>query len=472
MNLLAVGLNHTTAPVDLREQLAFQRAEIPTSLAGLVERASLSEVVLLSTCNRVEVYAVQPQHAQPDRIVDALAELRGLRREVVRSHCFVREHEGAARHIFRVAASLESMVLGEPQILGQVKDAWKIARERQTVGPILDRCLTMAFRGAKRVRSETDIARGGASVASVAVDLARSIFGDLRGSKVALLGAGEMARQAAMHLRGAGSSELWVVNRSAERGEPLAQAIGGRWLGWDQLEQALLQADVVIASTASREPVLELKPMKAIMRKRRGRPLFVVDIAVPRDVQPAVGQLDGVYVYDVDDLQKILNQNLSARGNEVEAAGQLLEQEIAAFLHWQRARTLNPVIRDLREHARSIMHHEVERALHRLGELTPEQRRVVETLGHAITQKILHRPLKALRQSAMHADGHDLSGALRTLFALEEALDDEDDRSALEGCGPAIGRDLDGRDLDELSLDELAADDEIRVDSLRARELD
>lgn len=446
MSLLAVGLNHTTAPVDVRERLAVPREQIGESLAGLRQHASLSEVVLLSTCNRVEVYAVQPDAAAPDRIVDALAQLRGMSGEVVRRHCFVREHDNAARHIFRVAASLESMVVGEPQILGQVKDAWQLARERQTVGPILDRCLTMAFRGAKRVRTETDVARGGASVASVAVELARSIFGQLRGSTVALIGAGEMGRQAALHLRADGAEQLLVVNRSRERGEELAAAIGGRYLGWDQLEEALTKADVVITSTganatAGSNYILEPRMMRRIMRARRGAPIFVVDIAVPRDVDPKVGKLDSVYVYDVDDLQKILGQNLQARGHEAEAAGLVLEQEIAAFLHWQRARALNPVIRDLRAHAHSIMQTELERALLRLGQLGPldeSQREVVSALGHAITQKILHRPLKALRESAMQAEGDDLSGALRTLFALEQALDDQDVRDEVDGADEPV----------------------------------
>lgn len=437
MNLFAVGLNHTTAPVDVREQLAVPREQIGESLSGLVRRASLSEVVLLSTCNRVEVYAVQPERPQPDSIVDALAEIRGVHRDVVRRHCFVREHDGAARHIFRVAASLESMVVGEPQILGQVKDAWQLARERQTVGPILDRCLTMAFRGAKRVRSETEIARGGASVASVAVELARSIFGELRGSTVALIGAGEMSRQAALHLRAAGATRALVVNRSRERGEALASAVEGQYLDWDQLDEALINADVIVTGTGATEPIVTLPRMRKIMRKRRGRPIFFVDIAVPRDVDPKVGKLDSVYVYDVDDLQKILTQNLAARGHEADAANLVIEQEITAFLHWQRARSLNPVIRELRTHARAIMQHEVDKALKRMGDLDPEQREVIATLGHAITQKILHRPLKALRESAMRAEGDELAGALRTLFALEQALDNEDLASEAD-CGPAF----------------------------------
>jgi glutamyl-tRNA reductase len=447
VSLLAVGLNHTTAPVDVRERLAVPREQIGESLSGLLQHASLSEVVLLSTCNRVEVYAVQPNLAAPDRIVDALAQLRGMSGEVVRRHCFVREHDNAARHIFRVAASLESMVVGEPQILGQVKEAWQLARERQTVGPILDRCLTMAFRGAKRVRSETDVARGGASVASVAVELARSIFGQLRGSTVAVIGAGEMSRQAALHLRADGAEQLIVVNRSRERGEELALAIGGRYLAWDQLDEALIKADVVITSTGANAnspgspAIIEPRMMRRIMRRRRGAPIFMVDIAVPRDVDPKVGKLDSVYVYDVDDLQKILGQNLQARGHEAEAAGVVLEQEIAAFLHWQRARALNPVIRDLRAHAHSIMQHELERTLVRLGQLGPvdeAQREAVSALGHAITQKILHRPLKALRESALQAEGDDLSGALRTLFALEQALDDEDVGDEVDGADEPV----------------------------------
>ena len=443
MSLLAVGLNHTTAPVALREQLAVPREQIGESLSKLVTGASLSEVVLLSTCNRVEVYAVQPEAATPEHLVDALAHLRGIEGDLVRRHCFVREHDGAARHIFRVAASLESMVVGEPQILGQVKDAWQLARERQTVGPILDRCLTMAFRGAKRVRSETELARGGASIASVAVDLARSIFGELSGSTVALIGAGEMARLAAIHMRAAGATTILVVNRSRTRGEALATAVDGRYCEWDQLDAALIEADVVVTSTGAREPVIVPRMMRKIMRKRRGAPMFMVDIAVPRDVDTRVARLDSVYVYDVDDLQKILAQNLKARGAEAEAAGEVLEEEITAFLHWQRARSLNPVIRELRGHARSIMEHEVAKAIGRMGVLDDSQREVVAAMGHAITQKILHRPLKALRESAIRAEGEDLAGALRTLFALEQALDREDGLGDASGCGPALGDEVD-----------------------------
>jgi glutamyl-tRNA reductase len=466
VNLFAVGLNHTTAPVDVREQLAVPREQIGESLSGLVRRASLSEVVLLSTCNRVEVYAVQPERPQPDSIVDALAELRGVHRDVVRRHCFVREQDGAARHIFRVAASLESMVVGEPQILGQVKDAWQLARERQTVGPILDRCLTMAFRGAKRVRSETEIARGGASVASVAVDLARSIFGELQGSTVALIGAGEMSRQAALHMRAAGASRVIVVNRSRERGEALASAVEGQFLEWDQLSEALIQADVVVTGTGATEPVIEVRMMRKIMRKRRGAPIFFVDIAVPRDVDSKVGKLDSVYVYDVDDLQKILSQNLAARGQEADAANVVIEQEITAFLHWQRARSLNPVIRELRSHAGAIMQHEVDKALKRLAlssvhGVDETQREVIAALGHAITQKLLHRPLKALRESAIRAEGEELAGALRTLFALEQALDNEDTASEAD-CGPAFDDPLLAPMAEGVSLglrDDLLADE-------------
>ena len=441
MSLVAVGLNHTTAPVSLRERLAVPREQIGDSLSGLVSRASLSEVVLLSTCNRVEVYAVSPELVPPEQVVDALASLRGVEGELVRRHCFVREQDGAARHIFRVAASLESMVIGEPQILGQVKDAWQLAREGQTLGPILDRCLTMAFHGAKRVRSETELARGGASIASVAVDLARSIFGDLQGSTVALVGAGEMARLAAVHMRAAGAAEILVINRSRARGEALAEAVEGSYCPWDQLDAALIKAEVVITSTGANEPVILPRMMRKIMRKRRGAPIFLVDIAVPRDVDTRVSRLDSVYVYDVDDLQKILAQNLEARGSEAEAAGEVLEEEITAFLHWQRARSLTPVIRELREHARSIMEQEVAKAVGRMGELDETQREVMAAMGHAITQKILHRPLTALRESAIHAEGEDLAGALRTLFALERALDSEDGLGDAAPCGPALGDD-------------------------------
>lgn len=429
MSLIAVGLNHTTAPLELREKLAVPAPEVPERLEDLALRAGLREVMLLSTCNRVEVYGV-PTSGQPEQIIEALAEMRGERAKQFEGHYFSRGGPQAVRHIFSVTASLESMVVGEPQILGQVKEAFRIARERGTVGSTLDRCLTMAFRGAKRVRSETELARGGASISSVAVDLARSIFGSLEGAKVALLGAGEMAQHAAMHLRAAGAGQILVVNRNPERGGALADSVAGRYLPWEQLHDALVSADIVIASTGSKEPVLEPKMMKKVMRARRGRMIFLVDIAVPRDIHPAVAKFDQVFAYDIDDLQQIVNENMAQRGAHAEAARRVIDEEIGSFLTWQRMQELAPTIGRLQEWGQAVMGSELRRHEKRLGELDEAQRQAVESLAHSIVQKMLHRPMKQLRRS-VHQDGTatnlDLGAALRSLFELEHPTDDDDD---------------------------------------------
>ena len=419
MSLAAVGLNHTTAPVELREQLAVPREQLGPSLDELTQRASLREVMLLSTCNRVEVYGVLPA-PEVDPVVDALAGMRGLERKHVLQHCFVRADDLAARHIFRVAASLESMVVGEPQILGQVKEAYQVARDHGTVGTVLDRCMTMAFHGAKRARSETQIAQGGASIASVAVELATSIFGQLDGARVTLVGAGVMSQHAGLHMRAAGAGTITVVNRGRTRGEHLAEAVGGTYEPWEALQDRLIQSDVVICSTGANEPILRVRPLKKAMRKRRGAPLFIVDIAVPRDVEPAVGRLEQVFLYDVDDLQGIVNENLSHRGTEADEAMRVVDEEVASFLRWQRERTVVPVIKDLQERSHAMMRAEVERALGRMKDLTPEQQSAVESLGHAIVQKMLHTPITAVKEAASHAGGDrgELANALARLHGL------------------------------------------------------
>ena len=423
MRVVAVGLNHTTAPVDLREQLAFPKQELGESLQGLVRKASLREVVLLSTCNRVEVYGVQDPAEDPERVAAALADLRGVEPRTLHPHSFVHDDEQAARHIFRVTASLESLVLGEPQILGQVKDAYRVAREVGTVGSVLDRCLTMAFHGAKRVRSETEIAQGRASVASVAVDLAASIFGQLEGCRVLLVGAGEMAQHAAVHLTAAGAASVAVVNRSAARGESLADTVGGRYVGWDGLTAELAQADIVITSTGSPDPVIDRRMVRRAMRARRGAPLFLVDIAVPRDVDPRVGRMDQVYLYNVDDLQGMVDESMESRHVHAEHASRVVDEEVLAFLRWKRGRNVAPVLRSLEEKARGILDGEMRRARGKLGELTPEQMKAVEMLGHGIVRKMLHGPLSSVREAG-ELGQHDLADALSALFRLD--ADDEE----------------------------------------------
>jgi glutamyl-tRNA reductase len=421
-DLLAVGINHKTAPVDLREKLAFAADDLRTALARLQERADLLEVMVVSTCNRVEVYAAGPSWARcGEAVLQALAELRGVALTELAPHTFVRGEQAAATHIFRVASSLESMVVGEPQILGQVKDAFELAQRQGTVGGLLDRCMSAAFKAAKRVRSETEIARGAASVPSVAVDLARSIFGELTGCGALLVGAGEMAQQAGVHLKAGGVAEVTVVNRSEARGQALATEIEGRYAGWDQLENELRRADIVVTSTGSTLPVIDRGLLKRVMKARRGAPIFLVDIAVPRDVEPEVAKLDQVFLYNIDDLQGIVHDNLRGRAAEAERAGTLVEVEVAEFIKWQRARSIGPILKALQAQARGVVEGELARQKSKLAGLTPEQQKAVETLVNGVAQKLLHRPMTALREAAAVEGGPDLASAVQALFGVEVA---------------------------------------------------
>lgn len=419
--LVAVGLNHKTAPVELRERLALGTGDVAAVLPLLRERAGLGEVMVVSTCNRVEVYGVAPQWARAgERVLQALAELRGVPLAELVAHTFVRGDRTAASHICRVAASLESMVVGEPQILGQVKDAFDLAQREGTVGSVLDRCLNTAFRAAKRVRSETEIARGAASVPSVAVDLARSIFGELAGCGALLVGAGEMAQQAGQHLKAAGVAEIAVVNRSEARGLALAQELGGRFAPWDALDAELRRADIVVTSTGASRPVIDRALLRPVMKARRGTPIFFVDIAVPRDVDPEVGRLEQVFLYNIDDLQGIVHDNMRARTAEADRAGALVEEEVQEFVGWQKARSIGPIVKALQGHAKAIVDGELARARGKLQGLTPEQQKAVEVLANGIAQKLLHRPMTALRQAAAEGGGEaDLAGAVQQLFGIE-----------------------------------------------------
>ncbi|MEZ4385673.1 MAG: glutamyl-tRNA reductase [Nannocystaceae bacterium] len=423
--LVAVGLNHKTAPVELRESVAGASDELHELLHELQEGAGLQEAMVVSTCNRVEIYGVARSWAQAgERSLRILAERRGVAPDSLVRHGFIRGSRDAAAHIFRVAASLESMVVGEPQILGQVKDAFDQARSLGTVGAVLDRCLTSAFRGAKRVRTETAIARGAASVSSVAVDLARSIFGDLGDCAALLVGAGEMAQQAGINLRSGGIAAITVVNRGRERGETLAAELGGRYAPWENLSEQLQRADIVITSTGASQPVIDRALLKPVMRARRGAPIFLVDIAVPRDVDADVLKLEQVFLYNIDDLQGIVDENMRSRAGEAERAAHLLEAEIDGFVGWQRSRSVGPVIQRLNQRAREIADGELERLSGRLGDLSPAQRKAVESLAHGIVRKLLHQPVTALREAAKAEDSYNataLAEAAEALFGVAEA---------------------------------------------------
>jgi glutamyl-tRNA reductase len=422
MELFVLSLNHDTASIDLRERLFFPERELPRALDALGEVPELAERMILTTCNRVEVYGVAegPLSQTVEFVVACLGRHRGLDPAQFDGAFYTHSAAAAARHVFRVASSLESMVLGEPQILGQVKSAYSIARAEQSTGIVLNNLLEQAFHVAKRVRTETGIASEPVSISSVAVDLARKIFGDLAGRTVLILGAGEMAELALRHLMDDGVQSILVANRTYERAVALAEQFRGRAVTYDSFQQEMLRADIVISATSAPHIILKKGDMQKIIQERRHRPIFLIDIADPRDIDAACNEVDNVYLYNIDDLQSVAAANQKERQREAERAVPIVEREVEQFLAWLRGLDVVPTIVSLRNRMEEIRQAELRKALSRLGDLTPEQRETIASLTTAMMNKILHQPMSELRRRAVHQDGHMYSTVLRRLFGLEE----------------------------------------------------
>jgi len=419
MRLVLVGTSYQRAPVELRELLAYN-ADLRREA---LERLSVdgSEAVVLSTCNRTEVYAVDERPAlAEERIYGELSGLSGLTQSELAPALYSVTDEAAAVHLFRVAAGLDSMVPGEAQILGQVREAYEAAREAGTTGSTLHRLFRQALRVGKRVRTETAIGENPASVSSAAAQLAERVFEDLAGRRILLLGAGKTADLTAANLISRGVGEIVVANRSHERAEALARRFGGRAVGLDAVEAELVQADVVVASTSSQGYVLAAAQVERAMKERRGRPVFFIDIAVPRDVDPAVNELEGCYLYDIDDLERVVAESVAGRREEAVRAEAIVSEEADAFRAWQLSLDVVPAISSLRARAESIRREELERAQGRLASLSPSQRRAVEALTSQIVAKLLHQPTVRMKEAAAAADGVLYADAVRHLFGLEE----------------------------------------------------
>jgi glutamyl-tRNA reductase len=401
--LFVVGISWRTAPVAVREKLAFRDEELTGVLQAMTAELPVAEALLVSTCNRVEVYGVGKPGADPTGPVRAfLAAQRGLAAADVADVLYDHRGPAAVRHVFSVASALDSLVLGEAQILGQLKAAYGTASMARTSGPLLGRCLERAFGVAKRVRSETAIARGAANVSTVAVDLAKRVFGDLTGKSVLVIGAGKMSTLAARHLYASGAQHIVVTNRSPEKAEALAAQIDGIARPWADLEHLLVEADVVISSTGAREPILTRSLFKRVTKRRRWRQLVVIDIAVPRDADPAIAELDGVYVFDIDDLEKVVAANLAERAKAAQHAARIVEHEAGQFEHWMRSQGVVPTIRALRERFARVADAEVTKTLDQLGrrEHTPaQQREAIQRLVTLVVNKLLHQPTIALREA-------------------------------------------------------------------------
>jgi glutamyl-tRNA reductase len=415
MKLLLTGLNHRTAPVEVRERLAFEEQSLPEALDKLSHCPGLREGMILSTCNRVEVAVTADEEADAEDSVETfLAESRSVERRWVSPYLYRLGGPDAIRHLFRVASSLDSMIVGEPQILGQLKSAYALAKERGVINGYLDLVMTRAFSVAKRIRSETEIGASAVSVSYAAVELARDIFGSLQGQCVLVVGAGKMAESAARHLRRAGVSEILVTNRTRERAETLAEDVGGRVVDYDYFHDALPQTDILLASSGAPTYIVTRDEIKAAIERRRNRPMFLIDIAVPRNIEPEAGQLDNVFLYDIDDLDRVVDANVRSRNEVALQAEEIIREEVERTIARLKTREAAPAIVDLQEQFERLRLSEVERQRAKLGSLTPQQEEALDALTRGLMKKFLHAPLAELGRDS------SLLGTFRRLFRLRD----------------------------------------------------
>ncbi|MCK5237166.1 MAG: glutamyl-tRNA reductase [Deltaproteobacteria bacterium] len=419
MNLILVGLNHKSAPVEIREKLSYDSESLSSSLKDLISNYGVSEGVILSTCNRVEIIGVVDDLTKGAwEIKKFMAESRSIAFDELEEHLYVHTGEDAVRHIFRVSCGLDSMVMGEPQILGQVKDAYAEAIHHKSAGVIINRLYHKAFNVAKKVRTETKIGASAVSISFAAVELARKIFQDLSGKRVMLVGAGEMAELAAKHLLNSGVEDIIVANRTLERAEKLAGEFGGKAVLFSDFASHLKDTDIVIASTASPKFIIKPDDLKSALKVRGAKPMFFIDISVPRNIDPRINDLDSVYLYDIDDLQEVIAANLKEREKEAAEAEKLILGEIDTFYTWVKSLDVVPTIVALRENLDKIRKNELEKALSQLNGLSEKDKKVIDSMTSAIVNKVMHRPVKHLKGNASGVDSDFFVAAVRKLFDL------------------------------------------------------
>jgi len=433
MELIVIGLNHKTAPIEIREKLAFPEDGIEKALSQVKSLPSLKEDMILSTCNRVEIYAAAQETEKA--ILDLkgfLSQYHGLSLKEFEKNLYLLIGEVAVRHIFRVASSLDSMVVGEPQILGQIKSAYNIAAEVKTSGLILHRLLHRAFHVAKRVRTETKIGNSAVSVSFVAVELAKKIFGTLEKRTVLLVGAGEMCELAARHLVSGGIEKVLVTNRTYERAVALAQEFRGEPIPFEEIHRGLRMVDIVISATNSPQYLLYHEEVAKVIKDRKQKPIFFIDIADPRDIEPKVGDIENVYLYNIDDLQKVANDNIQDREKEAQKAEAIVQDEVVKFVNWYQSLEVTPTIVALRKKFEEIRNKELAKTLSIHPNFSDKERQSLEALTSSIINKILHDPLALLKQKNEEAMADLYIDALRTLFGLpvksSEIFDKEEEK--------------------------------------------
>jgi glutamyl-tRNA reductase len=419
--IILIGLNHKTAPVNIRECLAFSQDETRRALSDLRTLAAIEEAMLFSTCNRVELLTIAKEIPNAvERAKDFLSQFKQLPLGDFESSLYLHRGDAAVRHVFRVGASLDSMVVGEPQILGQIKSAYRTATEEKTSGVILNRLLHKTFFVAKRIRTETGIGDSAVSISYAAIELGRKIFGDLEGKEVLLIGAGEMAELAVEHLIRHRSGHIFVANRTFERGVELAAAYKGTAIRFEEVPDHLRRVDIIISSTGAKDFILHKQHVKAVMRGRRNRPIFFIDIAVPRDIDPAINTLNNAYVYDIDDLKDVVDENIEDRNREAIKAERIIDEAVINFRQWVQGLGVVPTIKALRSKVQGIAQDEVRKTLQQMDHLSAKDREAIARMTESLTNKILHEPTRYLKSNGCQKDRSTTLDIARKIFGINE----------------------------------------------------
>ena len=420
MSLITLGINHKTAPLKLRERLAFTPQSLPEALSSLKRLSHVEEASILSTCNRTELYCVTSSDIDQE-IIHWFSQFHGLEIDQIKEHLYLYKHEETIRHAMEVASGLDSMVLGEPQIAGQMKDAYALANENGTIGQLLGKLFQRAFAVSKQVRTDTDIGSSPVSVAFAAVSLAKQIFGDLKQTTVLLVGAGETIELATRHLHSQGVGNIIIANRSIERAQSLADKFNGQAISLQHIGEHLYRSDIVISSTASPLPIIGKGTVERALKQRKHQPIFMVDLAVPRDIEPEVSELDDIYLYSVDDLQSVIEANMENRQQAAQQANEIIDVQVQHFLEWQRSLGSVDIIAQIRQNTQDITNDVLSKAKKQLaaGQRAEE---VLDFLAHTLTNKFLHQPSTKLRQASQE-DRDDILNIAQDLFLKTDAAD-------------------------------------------------
>ena len=421
MNLILIGMNHKTAPLEIRERLSLACGDSINPLIEIMNIPQIKEAIYLSTCNRVEVLAhAVDEDIAAEKLKSFIFNHGNLSPEDMARCLYTHYHHDAVRHLFRVASSIDSMVMGEPQILGQVKDAYRTAVEHNASGVMLNKVIHHAFRTAKRVRTETGIASNAVSVSFAAVELAKKIFGNLRGKSILLIGAGEMSELAAKHLINYGVVNIFITNRTYTRAVQMADNFHGTAVEFETLQEKIHDVDIVISSTGAPGYVIDVSMIAASLRRRKNRLLFLIDIAVPRDIDPAVGHIDNVYLYNIDNLQDIVDGNLQIRKKEAEKAEAIIDEEVSHYQEWYNTLEVVPTIVSLREKMEGIIRGELAKSAAWMENLTEEERKNIEGFANSIINKVLHDPITGLKEESRENGALPYIAAIRRLFGLDD----------------------------------------------------